>query len=124
VLLTCSFPLFLGGLFADIGYASTYQIQWINFAAWLIAGAMVFTGLALAWALLEAFRDSFRAKRSLIAFLLLAAIFILGLLNSFMHARDAWATMPSGLILSVIVTVLTAAALWFSVLAPTRGAAA
>jgi uncharacterized membrane protein len=121
VLLTCSFPLFLGGLLADIAYARTYEIQWINFAAWLIAGALVFTGLALVWALLEAFRDSFRGRRSL-SFLLLAVTFILGLLDSFMHTRDAWATMPSGLILSLIVTVLTGAAIWFGVLAPPRGA--
>lgn len=124
VLLTCSFPLFLGGLLADIAYARTYEIQWINFAAWLIAGAMVFAGLALAWALVEAARDMFRRRRSLIGLLLLAAIFILGLLNSLQHARDAWATMPSGLVLSVIVTALAAAAIWFSILVRPRGAAA
>lgn len=117
VLLTCSVPLFLGGLLADIAYARTYEIQWTNFAAWLIAGAMVFTGLALVWALFEAFRDSFRARRSLVGFLLLAAIFAVGLFNSFMHARDAWASMPSALVLSQIGTALALAALWLNVLA-------
>lgn len=124
VLLTCSFPLFLGGLLADVAYARTYQIQWTNFASWLIAGAMVFAGLALVGSLLAAFRTAFRDRRRLIGLLLSAAVFVLGLLNALMHARDAWASMPSGLILSVIVTALSAAAIWVGVLAPPRGAAA
>jgi uncharacterized membrane protein len=121
VLLVCSFPLFLGGLLADIAYARTYQVQWINLAAWLVAGAMVFAGLALAWSLVEAILSLFRERRLLIGLLLLAAIFVLGLLNSFMHARDAWGAMPSGLVLSLLVTGLAAAAVWFSVLAPHIG---
>jgi uncharacterized membrane protein len=118
VLLTCSFPLFLGGLLADIAYTRTYQAQWINLAAWLIAGAMVFAGLALAWSLVEAARSLFRERRALIGLVLLAVIFVLGLLDSFMHARDAWGAMPSGLVLSLLVTALAAAAVWFSVLSP------
>lgn len=124
VLLTCSLPLFFGGLLADLAYARTYQVQWLNFAAWLIAGAMVFAGLALAWSLVEALRSAFRERRGLIGLLLLAAVFVLGLLNSFIHARDAWGSMPSGLALSLIVTALALATIWFSVLAPRVGAAA
>lgn len=123
VLTTSAFPLFLGGALSDIAYARTYEVQWLNFAAWLIAGAMVFTGLALAWSLLLAILRAFRDRRTLIALLLLAAIFVLGLLDSFMHARDAWAAMPSGLILSLIVTVLAAAATWLVAWSPRRGAA-
>ncbi len=122
VLAISSFPLFLGGLLADIGYARTYQIQWLNFAAWLIAGAMVFTGFALAWALLSVVRTSFRDRASLVPFLLLAAMFLLGLLNSFMHARDAWGAMPGGLVLSLTVTILAAVAVWFIILPARRGA--
>ena len=118
VLLTCSFPLFLGALLADIAYARTYEIQWTNFASWLNAGALVFAGLALAWSLFEVFRSSFRGRRTLIGFALVATVFILGLLNALAHARDAWGAMPTGLILSLIVTGLAAAALWFSILAP------
>jgi len=122
VLVAGAFPLFLGGLLADIAYARSFQVQWLNFAAWLIAGAMVFTGLALAWSLLEVIRSAFRDRRTLLGFLLLAAMFILGLLDSFSHARDAWGAMPSGLVLSVVVTALAAVALWLGVLAPRRGA--
>lgn len=123
VLLTCAFPLYLGGLLADIAYARTYQIQWVNFAAWLIAGAMVFTGLGLAWSLLRAVRTRFRDKAGLIGLGLLAASFILGLLNSFMHARDAWGAMPSGLVLSLVVTGLAGAVIWLGILAPRSRAA-
>jgi uncharacterized membrane protein len=122
VLLTCPLPLFLGGLLADIAYARTYQIQWANFAAWLIAGAMVFCGLALAWSLFDLVRTSFRERRRLIVLLLLAGMFLLGLIDSFMHARDAWGSMPSGLVLSLIVTALAATVIWLGVLAPRREA--
>ena len=49
VILASAFPLFLGGLLSDMAYRSSYEIQWSNFAAWLIAGAMVFAGLAFLW---------------------------------------------------------------------------
>jgi hypothetical protein len=39
-------------------------------------------------------------------------MFALGLINSFVHARDAWGSMPEGLILSLLVTVLAVAATW------------
>jgi uncharacterized membrane protein len=32
--------------------------------------------------------------------------------NALMHARDAWASMPIGLVLSVIVAVLACVATW------------
>jgi len=37
---------------------------------------------------------------------------VLGLVNAFEHAKDAWAVMPAGLILSVIVSVLSLVAAW------------
>ena len=46
-LLAGTVPLFLGALISDIAYGQTYQIQWANFASWLIAGALVFCGFAL-----------------------------------------------------------------------------
>ena len=111
-LLAGAVPPFLGGLLSDLAYARSYQIQWSNFAAWLIAGGMVFTGFALLWALVELLRAEQRRGRPLIYVLLLLAMFALGLINSFVHARDAWATMPAGLYLSVIVTLLAIVATW------------
>src|SRR5690554_2435099 len=106
VLLAGSLPLFLGALFSDIAYYNSYHIQWSNFASWLLAGALVLAGLALLCALIGLFRSERRQGPALIYFLLLLATWILGFLNALIHARDAWAVMPSGLILSVIVTVL------------------
>ena len=116
VLLAGTGPLFLGVLLSDIAYSQTYQVQWKNFASWLIVGAMVFAGVTLLWALVSVFRRRPRAARHIVYALLLLAIFILGFINGLVHARDAWASMPSGLILSAIIAVLVmvATALGFS----------
>jgi uncharacterized membrane protein len=100
-------PLFLGALLADWAYASNYEVQWTNFASWLIAGGLVFVGLALVWAIIDALRGA-----GWIATGLLAVTFVLGFVNALVHAKDAWAAMPAGLILSSIVLVLALAAIW------------
>ena len=50
--------------------------------------------------------------------LLLLATWVLGFINSLIHARDAWAMMPTGLVLSVIGAVLAGVATYigFSVI--------
>ncbi|GFM55901.1 membrane protein [Pseudomonas cichorii] len=112
ILLAGTFPLFLGALLSDIAYFKTFQIQWSNFASWLIAGGLVFCGLALLFALVNLIRAEHKAGRPLVYFLLLLGTWVLGLINAFEHAKDAWAVMPSGLILSVIVTVLSVVSAW------------
>jgi uncharacterized membrane protein len=112
VLLAAALPLFLGGLLSEVAYDSTYQIQWSNFAAWLIAGGMVFTGLALLWALVDLVRATRRRGRPLVYFSILLAVFAFGLIDSFVHARDAWAVMPAGLVLTAITALLAIAATW------------
>lgn len=110
ILLAGSVSLFLGAMLSDIAYFKTYQIQWSNFASWLIAGGLLFCGLALLFALGNLIRS--RAGSSGLYFLLLLATWVLGLINAFEHAKDAWAAMPFGLILSVLVTVLSAVSAW------------
>lgn len=119
-LLAGTVPLFLGGLLSDLAYGSTAEIQWSNFAAWLIAGAMVFTGLALLWALITLIRARPRRGWPLFCLLLLLAAFALGLVDSLVHARDAWAVMPAAPILSAFVTLVAILATW-SGLASLRG---
>ncbi|EGH13799.1 hypothetical protein Pgy4_15014 [Pseudomonas savastanoi pv. glycinea str. race 4] len=99
-------------MLSDIAYYQTFQIQWSNFAAWLIAGGLLFCGLALLFALVNLVRADHKAGRPVVYFLLLLVTWVLGLVNAFEHAKDAWAVMPSGLILSVIVTVLAGVATW------------
>nr|WP_177412636.1 DUF2231 domain-containing protein [Pseudomonas sp. SCT] len=111
-LLAGTVPLFLGAMLSDIAYFKTYEVQWSNFAAWLIAGGLVFCGLALLFAVVNLIRAHHKKGRPLMYFLLLLATWLLGFINALEHAKDAWATMPLGLVLSVIVTVLACAATW------------
>lgn len=112
LLLAGSVPLFLGALLSDVAYGETYQIQWANFASWLIAGALVFSGFALLFALVNLLRARRKSGRPAAYFLLLLAAWVLGLVNAFQHAKDAYAMMPAGLVLSVIVTLLALVAAW------------
>jgi len=112
VLLAGTVPLFLGALLNDIAYYKTFQIQWSNFASWLIAGGLLFCGLALLFALVNLIRAERKAGRPVVYFLLLLVTWVLGLINAFEHAKDAWAIMPQGLVLSVVVTLLACAAAW------------
>ncbi|RRV14988.1 DUF2231 domain-containing protein [Pseudomonas saudiphocaensis] len=105
-LLAGTVPLFLGALFSDIAYYRSYQIQWSNFSSWLIAGGLVFCGLALLFALVNLIGAERRTGRPLLYFLLLLVAWIVGFINALEHAKDAWASMPQSLVLSVIVTLL------------------
>lgn len=111
-LLAGTVPLFLGALLSDIAYSRTYHIQWSNFASWLIAGALVFCGLALLFAVVNLIRAHSKSGRPLIYLVLLLATWVVGFINALEHAKDAWAIMPMGLILSAVVTVLACFTTW------------
>jgi uncharacterized membrane protein len=107
LLVFSALPLFLGALLSDWAYAASYQVQWTNFASWLIAGGMVFAGVALLWAVIDFVRAGTARDRHLGLYLLaLLAVFLLGLVNALVHAKDAWAAMPAGLWLSALVVLL------------------
>lgn len=100
--------LFLGALISDVAYAQTFEIQWANFSAWLIAGGLLIGAVVVAVAIIGFFRNRGGARPGLLLGLL-ALMWIIGLFNALVHARDGWAMMPSGLILSLIVTLLALA---------------
>jgi len=110
-LLAAALPLFLGTLLCDWAYARTFEIQWSNFAAWLLAGGMVFAGIALACAIVDLFR---RHARALVGFVLLLGLFVVGFVDSLVHARDAWAVMPTGMVLTAVACVLALVATWLA----------
>lgn len=113
IFLAFPLPLFLGGLLSDFAYRSSYHVQWINFAAWLIAGGLLVGAFALLWALIEIIRDrTARTGRPLAYLFALFVMWVLGLVNALVHGKDAWATMPAGLWLSLVVTLLALAASW------------
>jgi uncharacterized membrane protein len=113
VLLAGALPLFIGALLTDLAYYSTYEVQWKNFASWLLVGALVFSGLAMVWAIVDCVRlASDRSARRLVYAILLAVVWVLAFFNSLVHASDAWGSMPAGLVLSVILVLLATAATW------------
>lgn len=109
VLLAFPVALFPGALLSDITYLNSAEMQWSNFAAWLITGALVFGALALLWALVSALR-----RRVGWAYpLLLTGMWIAGLFNAFQHSHDAWSSVgTTGLVLSIVSSVLALLAGW------------
>lgn len=112
VLLAGTLPLFLGAVLSDWAYASSYQIQWNNFSSWLIVGGLVFAGIALVFAIVDLCRASRRAPGAGLYTLVLLATWVVGLFNALMHARDAWAGMPAGLVMSIVCALLALVATW------------
>ena len=108
VFLAGALPLFLGALLSDIAYYRTEVIQWNNFAQWLLAGALVFAAVPLLMALIGLFRE----RRALAYFVVLLVLWIVGFVDSLVHASDAWASMPRGLWLSLLAAILSVIATW------------
>lgn len=119
LLLGLPIALFLGALLSDLAYYRSHEVQWVNFAAWLIAGALLLGGIILLIAVIDFFRRR-EGGRAGLFLLLVASMWILGLLNALIHARDGWASMPTGLILSLVVAILAIAAAWAGLAAPRR----
>ena len=113
ILLGFPIALFSGALVSDIAYLRTAQIQWTNFSQWLIVFGLVFGGLVAAWALVllvMGYRDERRDGR-VAYFVVLALMWVLGLVNAFKHSQDAWSSVGTlGLILSILCTLLALAA--------------
>lgn len=120
--LLLGFPviLFLSALLSDLAYYRSFEVQWANFASWLITGALLTGALVLLIGLVDLFRARRGRGRAGLFLVLVAAMWVVGLVNALVHARDGWASMPTGLILSIIVAVLALAAAW-AALAGTRG---
>lgn len=109
ILLAFPVALYPSALLTDITYLKTAEIQWTNFSSWLIAGADLFAGLVLAWALIGLFFGRARqAKlRGIIYLVVVGVMFGLGVLNAFHHGRDGWHSVETlGLVLSIACSVL------------------
>lgn len=113
ILLAFPVALYPSALLADVTYLNTQVIQWTNFSQWLIAGAVLFTGLVLAWGLLGFFagRAKFARGRNLLYVAVVGAMFIAGMVNMFQHSRDGWHSVGTlGIVLSSACTILAFAA--------------
>jgi uncharacterized membrane protein len=112
VLLAGTMPLLLGVLLSDLAYSRSYEVQWKNFASWLLVGGLVYAGFTLLWAVIEVCRAATRTTRQAVYASLLLVLWVLGFIDALVHAADAWASMPAALYLSAIVAMLATAATW------------
>ncbi|MBA4807974.1 DUF2231 domain-containing protein [Brevundimonas sp.] len=117
ILMAFPIALFTSAVVSDIAYLQSAQMQWSNFSAWLIVGALVFGGLAGLWAIVDlalAWRGPTR-NAALIHLAALALAWIFGLINAFKHSQDAWSSVGAfGLTLSILSAVLALVAGWFA----------
>lgn len=98
--------LLMAALFTDYMDSCNSLIQWSNFSAWLIAGGLVFALVAVIFLLID-FALGRAGPISWLDFILVGAAAIISLFNVLVHTRDAWTSvMPTGITLSVIVTIL------------------
>ncbi|GGD55340.1 hypothetical protein GRI62_03490 [Erythrobacter arachoides] len=114
ILLAFPVALYPAALVSDIAYLQTAVVQWTNFSQWLIAGADLFAGLLLAWALIAFFFGPGRRMgargargRSLLYLIVVASMFVTGFVNALQHAKDGWHSVgTAGLVMSIVCTVL------------------
>ena len=98
--------LLMAALFTDYMYLSNALMQWANFSAWLITGGLVLALVAVIVLVIEVFAGRTGPIRWF-DFALVGVAAILSLVNVFVHTRDAWTSVvPTGITLSVIVTIL------------------
>lgn len=114
VLVAGATSLFVGALLSDIAYFRSYEIQWNNFSSWLLAGGLLVAALAFLWSIVELFRTRWRMWPAVAYTVLLLATWVLGFIDALVHAKDAWASMPEGMVLSAIVVVLAFLSLAFA----------
>jgi uncharacterized membrane protein len=113
IFLAGTLPLFFGVLFGDIAYARSFEVQWKNFASWLLVGGLAMSFVALAWGIADFVRRTDdRGARRVAYVAVLLGIWILGFSNVLVHAGDVWASMPEGLVLSAVVALLAVVAAW------------
>lgn len=115
--LLIAFPvaLFTFALFTDITYLNTAEMQWSNFSAWLITGALVFGGVAGVFSIVAfvlGLRRG-RTRRGTVHLVAFALAWVLGLVNAFKHSQDAWSSVGAfGVTLSALCTLLMLIAGW------------
>jgi uncharacterized membrane protein len=118
-------PFALGAMLSDWRYMLTYEIQWLNMADWMVTGSLSGGALAFGWTLTRVLlRGRWRDRPSAIALSLLLAFLLLQFINALVHAKDHYASMPAGMILSVLGTLLGIVAAYSGIRNYHRGVAA
>lgn len=102
------YGFFTAAMIFDIIYACNAEILWVQAASWLIAIGLVLAIIPRLINLVQVWVGASRppsAPVKLHFWLNLLAI-ALAIVNAFVHSRDAYAVVPQGVVLSVIVVVL------------------
>lgn len=112
LLLSVSVVCFIGAFLTDWAYlGSDGNLTWLFFSTWLIPAALVFGGFAALFLLI----DAIRLRGGWLAFLLIAAAWIVGLFNAVIHMRDGWtAVAGTGFILTIVCAILALLSGWFA----------
>lgn len=100
---------FIGALLTDIAYWQTMQMMWTDFSAWLLLAGAVLGAVGLLAGLIDAARGLLVLRSATGWFYVVGclAVFVVAILNSFVHSRDAWTSvMPLGLALSTSTVAL------------------
>ena len=104
--------LLIATLATDLLYWQTQLFQWNNFSIWLLTAGLILAAVAGLALLL----DVARRRLSSVAWVRFAgftAAAALGVLNAFIHSRDAYtAVVPDGLTLSAAITVILISLGW------------
>lgn len=113
IFLAGGLTLALGALLGDITYSRSFEIQWKNFASWLVLAGLMLNAVVAVWAVVDVARlRNDRGARRITYLVLVIAASVLGLVNALVHASDGWQSMPAGAYLSGLVGILLIAATW------------
>ncbi|HEV2081029.1 MAG TPA: DUF2231 domain-containing protein [Brevundimonas sp.] len=115
ILMAFPIALFSLALATDVAYLRTEQLQWTNFSAWAIVGALLGGAGVFVWSLVEVVRSGFRPalNGAWLHHVLVLVFCLLGLVNSFQHSRDGWSSVgTTGLVLSILSLLAALGAAW------------
>jgi len=100
------YGFFVAALIFDIIYARSGEILWVKSSAWLIALGLLFAILPRLINLVHVWLPANRsASAEKVDFWLNLVAVLAAIANAFVHSRDAYGTMPAGVLLSILTTL-------------------
>lgn len=99
------FGFFVAALIFDILYVNTFTILWVKAASWLLSIGLLFAIVPQLINLGRTWFTKVRTRALAINFWLQVIAIVAAIFNAFVHSRDAYGSMPTGLWLSIL-TVL------------------
>lgn len=102
------FGFFVAAMIFDIIYARTAVVMWGKGAAWLIVIGLVFAVIPRLINLVQVWITSrrFATRADRFDFWLNLLAIVAAIFNAFVHSRDAYGSMPTGMWLSVCTVAL------------------